>query len=57
VELEEEIVNATFEHRFPFVMAAIVLFCVLLSVMALAVGCLGDEYGSPPWDQAGVMRQ
>jgi hypothetical protein len=48
-------VTATFERRLTFAMAAAVLFCVLLSVLALAIGTLGDEYGSPPWDQAGVM--
>jgi hypothetical protein len=47
-------VNQTFEYRFPYVMTAVALLCILFWVGFMTVGYLGDEYGSPPWDQAGA---
>jgi hypothetical protein len=45
---------ARLEDHFNVVMLLVVLFSMLMYAGALFIGTLGDEYGSPPWDQAGA---
>jgi hypothetical protein len=42
------------EVWFPPAMCFAVLLSIVLTLAALVIGTLGDEYGSPPWDQAGA---